>query len=102
MSQHIHIGVKTKDFRGGPELKVEVRKALSTANRLLASASSGEEKTIRSYNMAELKTRHTLSLHEAVTLALSSVEMRAKNILHNIFYIGNNIFSSFIIFHIWN
>jgi hypothetical protein len=43
---HVHMYTKTRDFRGGPELKAEVRQALSTANRLLASASAGEAPVI--------------------------------------------------------
>lgn len=40
---HVH----TKDFRGGPELKKEIRQALSTANRLAASALPGEAASIK-------------------------------------------------------
>lgn len=50
MATHIHIHTKdfrTNDFRGSPELKKEIRKALSTANELLASCIQGEAPSIK-------------------------------------------------------
>jgi len=53
----IIVHVHTKDFKGGPELLKEIRTALSTANRLAASASAGElpslKKVITALSTAE-------------------------------------------------